>query len=124
MWSNVNPAMVQWSCQLNDAGIKTALLSNMHPDLVKHVRTFDWLQRFTVRTFSAEVQLVKPDRAIYEHTLRQLGTAPEKTVFVDDRETNIQAAHSLGIRAIQFHSIDQLQNDLNGLDLPVLCADN
>ena len=124
MWSNLNPVMVRWSRQLNDAGIKTALLSNMHADLVKHVRTFEWLQRFTVRTFSAEVQLVKPDAAIYQHTLRQLETAPEKTVFVDDREANIQAARALGIRAIQFRSIEQLQNDLDGLDLPVPGTEN
>jgi putative hydrolase of the HAD superfamily len=116
MWSNVNPAMVRWSRQLSDAGIKTALLSNMHADLVEHVRTFEWVQRFTVKTFSAEIGLVKPDAAIYEHTLRELGTAPERTVFVDDREVNIKAAHSLGIHAIRFCSIGQLHNDLSGLD--------
>jgi putative hydrolase of the HAD superfamily len=117
MWSNVNPAMVRWSRQLNDAGIKTALLSNMHADLVEHVRTFDWVQRFTVKTFSAEVGLVKPDAAIYEHTLRELGTAPERTVFVDDREVNIEAAHSLGIHAIRYRSMEQLQNDLGRFGL-------
>lgn len=120
MWSNVNPAMVRWSRQLNDAGIKTALLSNMHADLVKHVRTFDWVQRFTVTTFSAEVGVVKPDAAIYEHTLRELGTPANRTVFVDDREPNIRAARSLGIRAIQFQSIEQLNNDLSGLSLSLL----
>jgi len=120
MWSNINPAMVGWSRRLNDAGIKTALLSNMHADLVQHVRTFDWLQRFTVKTFSAEVGMVKPNAAIYEHTLRNLGTMPERTAFVDDREVNIKAALSLGIRASQFRSIEQLQKDLNGLGLPPL----
>jgi len=117
MWSNVNPVMVRWSRQLNDAGIKTALLSNMHADLVHHVRTLDWVQAFTVKTFSAEVGLVKPDAAIYEHTLRELGMSPERTVFVDDREPNIRAARSLGICAIQFRSVEQLHNDLTGLGL-------
>jgi putative hydrolase of the HAD superfamily len=124
MWSNINPAMVKWSQQLNDAGIKTALLSNMHADLVHHVKTFDWLQKFTVKTFSAEVGMVKPSAEIYEHTLRELGTAPERSLFVDDRAPNIRAAHSLGIRAIQFHSIEQLQNDLKGYDLPILRTEN
>lgn len=122
MWSHVNPAMVGWSRQLNDAGIKTALLSNMHADLVQHVRTFDWLQRFTVKTFSAEVGLVKPEAAIYEHTVRNLGTAAAKTIFVDDRELNIQAARGLGIRAIQFRSVAQLQCDLRELGFPILPA--
>lgn len=122
MWSNVNPAMVRWSRQLNDAGIKTALLSNMHADLVKHVKTFDWLQRFTVKTFSAEVGLVKPEAAIYEHTLRSLSTAAAKTIFVDDRELNIQAARASGIRAIQFRSVAQLQSDLREWGFPILPA--
>lgn len=123
MWSNVNSAMVRWSRQLNDAGIKTAVLSNMHADLVKHVRTLDWAQRFTVKTFSAEVRLVKPEAAIYEHTLRGLGTAAMKTLFVDDRELNIKAARSLGIRAVQFRSIPQLRDDLKGLGFPILPAE-
>jgi putative hydrolase of the HAD superfamily len=122
MWSNVNPAMVRWSRQLNDAGVKTALLSNMHADLVQHVRTFDWLQGFTVKTFSAEVGLVKPEAAIYEHTVRKLGTAAAKTMFVDDRELNIQAARALGIRAIRFRSLAQLQSDLRELGFPILPA--
>jgi putative hydrolase of the HAD superfamily len=122
MWSNVNPLMVGWSRQLIDAGIKTALLSNMHADLVKHVRTFDWLQRFTVTTFSAEVGLVKPEAAIYEETVRNLRTAAAKTLFVDDREANIQAARALGIRAIQFRSVAQLRSDLRELRFSILPA--
>ncbi|HXZ31590.1 MAG TPA: HAD family phosphatase [Terriglobales bacterium] len=124
MWSNINPAMVTWSTQLKDAGIKTAVLSNMHPDLVKHVRTFQWLQRFTVTTFSAEVKLVKPQAAIYEHTLRALDAVATKTLFVDDREVNIKAARSLGIRAIQFRSVPQLRGDLNDLDFPILPSES
>jgi putative hydrolase of the HAD superfamily len=122
MWSNVNPAMVRWSRQLNDAGIKTALLSNMHADLVQHVRTFDWLQRFTVKIFSAEVGLVKPEAAIYEYTVRHLSIAAAKTLFVDDRELNIQAARALGIRVIQFRSVAQLRRDLRELGFPILPA--
>jgi putative hydrolase of the HAD superfamily len=122
MWSNLNPAMVKWSRQLNDGGIKTALLSNMHADLVQHVRTFDWLQRFTVKTFSAELGLVKPEAAIYQHTVRNLRTAAAKTIFVDDRELNIRAARALGIRAIQFRSVTQLQCDLRELGFPILPA--
>jgi len=62
--------------------------------------------------------MVKPDAAIYEHTLRKLGTIPERTVFVDDRARNIEAARELGIHAIQFRSIEQLQSDLQGFTLP------
>lgn len=120
MWINLNTAMVTWSQRLRDMGIKTAVLSNMHPDLVEKVRSFDWVKRFTVQTFSAEVNLVKPQPAIYEHTLGALGTDGARTLFVDDREINIEAARSLGIRAIQFRSVAQLRADLNSLGFLIL----
>jgi len=121
MWSNANPVMVDWLLDMSRAGIKTALLSNMPADLAEHVQTkFEWMRNFTFKTFSAHVRLVKPDPAIYQHTLRGLGVKASETVFVDDRETNIGAARALGIHAIQFQSIEQLRNDLEVMGFPVL----
>ncbi len=56
--------------------------------------------------------MAKPDPAIYRHTLQQLGTRPEETLFLDDKIENIDAARTLGIRAIQFSTVDQLRADL------------
>jgi putative hydrolase of the HAD superfamily len=120
MWSNLDTAMVAWSRRLNDTAIKTAILSNMHPDLVAKVKTFDWVQKFTVQTLSAEVGLVKPEPAIFEHTLGALGTVGARTLFVDDREVNIEAARLVGIRAIRFRSVAQLRADLQSLEFPIL----
>jgi hypothetical protein len=41
---------------------------------------------------------------------------------VDDRETNVEAARALGIRAIQFESVSQLKDELVALNFPVLPA--
>ncbi len=121
IWAHANPDMIEWLSRLHAAGIKTALLSNMPLDLVKHVRTnFPWMENFSFKTFSAEVRLIKPDPAIYEHTLRGLGVAAADALFVDDRETNIQAARALGIRSIQFQSIAQIKEDLEALGFPIL----
>lgn len=123
MWANVNAQMVAWLRQLRRAAIKTALLSNMHPAMISHLRdNFDWLDLFDFKTFSAEVRLIKPDRAVYEHTLRGLGAKAEQTLFVDDREINVRAARELGIRALQFHSIGQLRAELEAMEFPVLPA--
>jgi putative hydrolase of the HAD superfamily len=123
IWAHPLPGMLEWVGQLHAAGIKTGLLSNMPRDLVKHVRTnCPWMENFTFKTFSAEVRLIKPDPAIYVHTLRGLGVAAAEALFVDDRENNIQAADTLGIRAIQFRSIAQLRDDLETLGFPILPA--
>jgi putative hydrolase of the HAD superfamily len=121
IWAHPIPGMLDWVSQLRAAGIKTGLLSNMPWDLVKYVRTNrQWLKDFSFKTLSAEVRLIKPDPAIYEHTLRGLDVSAGEALFIDDRETNIEAARGLGILAIQFRSISQLRDDLNALGFPIL----
>ena len=113
MWSNVNSTMVDWARQLGSSGIKVGLLSNMHPDMARHCRNqFAWLKSFDFLTFSGDVSLIKPDPAIYEHTLRGLGVTAQEALFLDDREINIRGARSLGIAAIHFQSVAQLRKEL------------
>jgi putative hydrolase of the HAD superfamily len=123
IWAHPDPDMLDWVSRLQAAGIKTALLSNMPLDLMKYARAnFRWLQEFSFATFSAEVRLIKPDPAIYGHTLRGLGVSAGETLFVDDKAANIQAARLLGIHAIQFRSIAQLKDDLEAMGVPILPA--
>jgi len=123
MFGHANSQMVAWLGQLHLAGIKTALLSNIHPAMIAYLReNFDWLQQFDFKTFSAEVRLIKPDPAIYEHTLRGLAATPQETLFVDDREVNVRAARELGIHALRFQSVEQLRRDLEEMGFPILPA--
>ena len=123
IWSHPSPGMLDWVSHLRAAGLKTGLLSNMPLDLVAHLRTnFPWMKNFSFKTFSAEVRLIKPDPAIFEHTLRGLGVSAAETLFVDDREANIRASRALGIHAIQFRSIAQLKEDLDAMGFAVLPA--
>lgn len=121
MWSKVNSSMVEWMAQLRSSGMKVGLLSNMHPEMVAHCRKqFAWIQKFDFATFSGEVRLIKPDPAIYEHTLRGLGVTPSEALFLDDREVNIRAAQALGIHALRFESVEQLRSELESAGFPVL----
>jgi putative hydrolase of the HAD superfamily len=124
IWAHVDREMLDWVSRLRAAGVKTGLLSNMPCDLVTHLRAkCEWMENFSFKTFSSEVGLIKPDPAIYEHTLRGLGVSPSEALFVDDREINIQAARALGIHAIHFRSVAQLRYDLEALGFPVLPDD-
>jgi putative hydrolase of the HAD superfamily len=121
MWGRENPRMVEWLRQIAAAGIKTALLSNMHPEMIRYVRRkFDWVACFNPAVFSAEVRMVKPDPAIYHHTLQGLGVAAENAMFIDDREANVKAARALGIHAIHLRSLSQLRKEVEALGFPVL----
>jgi putative hydrolase of the HAD superfamily len=119
MWGHENPVMVDWLKQIHSSGIKTALLSNMPHDMIRYVRRhFDWLDQFDHQTFSAEVCLIKPEAAIYEHSLRGVSVAASEALFVDDREVNVEGARTVGLRAIQFRSVDQFADELEKLGFP------
>ncbi len=121
MWSNVNQEMTEWLARIHSRGIETAILSNMQSDMAAHVRkNFAWLSHVDHQIFSCEVRAIKPDPAIYRHSLSLLKIAPSETIFVDDREENIQAARTAGIQGIFFESVAQLRKDLQKLGFPIL----
>jgi putative hydrolase of the HAD superfamily len=121
MWSKVNSEMVGWAHRLASAGMKVGLLSNMHPAMVAHCReNFAWLNSFDFVTFSGEARMIKPDPAIYQHTLRGLGVTASEALFLDDREINVQAARALGIAAIRVQSMAQLRSDLQAAGFIIL----
>jgi HAD superfamily hydrolase (TIGR01509 family) len=121
MWAHENPIMVAWLKQIHSSGIRTGLLSNMPHDMIRHVRQkFAWLEHFDHQTFSAEVKLIKPDAAIYEHSLRGVEVRASEALFVDDKEPNVKGALAVGMRALQFRSLEQFVSDLEKLGSSVL----
>ena len=121
MWSNTDPLMIDWLKAVHLSGVRTALLSNMPKDMIAHVRnSFSWISYFDCMVFSYEKRLTKPEAAIYERCIEELGTSPDQTLFVDDREVNVQAARNLGIQAIRFESVRQLRAELEELRFPIL----
>jgi putative hydrolase of the HAD superfamily len=121
MWSNTEPLMIDWLEAVHLSGVRTALLSNMPNDMIARVRdSFSWINYFDCMVFSCEKRLAKPEAAIYERCLEELGTSPDQTLFVDDRDVNVQAARSLGIQAIRFESVRQLRAELEELRFPIL----
>lgn len=59
--------------------------------------------------------LLKPARRIYEVALAMSQAEPENSVFVDDRERNLEPARALGMRTIQFTDALRLREELAGL---------
>lgn len=122
LWTTQNPAILAWQQQLKQHGFLTAILSNMGDNVLARIeREFAWIHRFDVLVWSFQLLMAKPDPAIYHHTLAQLGTRPEQTLFLDDKLINVQAAHALGMPALQFSTVSQLRADLisSGFSLPL-----
>jgi putative hydrolase of the HAD superfamily len=82
--------------------LRTAILSNStdgarREEQARYGFEFD----FDPIIYSHEVGLAKPDPAIFELTCARVGVAPEEMIFIDDKQTHVNAASSLGIHAIR-----------------------
>jgi putative hydrolase of the HAD superfamily len=114
-WMKYDPVMWDWIGELRRAGKRLGMLSNMPADLGLALRSqTDRLSAFDQVTLSFDVGAVKPDAAIYEQCLEGLGTAPDRTLFLDDRIANVQGAEVLGMRAIQFLDRDDVLLKVRG----------
>jgi putative hydrolase of the HAD superfamily len=113
MWMTLNPAMLAWAAALKARGFLTAILSNIGDTTQQAMeRELKWLVRFDVLVWSYQLRMAKPDPAIYRYALDKLGTQPAETLFIDDREVNVEAAAALGMKALLFTTVDQLRADL------------
>ncbi|HUB00885.1 MAG TPA: HAD family phosphatase [Terracidiphilus sp.] len=117
MWTTVNPAMLAWQRRLKERGLLTAILSNLGDNVLANMkREYEWLPQFDVHVWSYQLRMVKPDAAIYRHTLKELGTQPKETLFIDDRLVNIEGARAVGMQGIVFSTVEQLRADLAAAD--------
>jgi putative hydrolase of the HAD superfamily len=113
MWTTQNPAMLAWQRKLKSHGVRTAILSNMGDSVLENIkREFRWIDDFDVLVWSFQLHLAKPDPAIYRHVLKELGMRPEETLFLDDKRINVEAAQALGMKALEFTTVDRLRDDL------------
>jgi len=113
MWTTQNDAMLAWQRKIKRLGILTAILSNMGDSVHANMeREFDWLSRFDVLVWSYQLRMAKPDPAIYRHVLKELGMQAGETLFIDDRQANIEVARALGMKGLLFTTVAQLRTDL------------
>lgn len=119
LWGDLNLSMVAWARQLQHAGIRTGILSNIGDAMADGLlRRHDWLSAFDHCTWSYSLNLAKPELAIYHHAAQGLRTAPEHILFIDDRADNIEAARTVGMQAIQYLDHAQFLDQMHrsGLD--------
>ena len=87
---------------LKAAGYRLYVLSNMSREFIDFLRRFPVYGLFDGEVVSCEEHTVKPEPRIYEILLERYGLTPSETLFIDDREMNIEAAAALGIHGFVF----------------------
>lgn len=94
---------------------KVCLISNAWSGLRSFITRQKFEDVFDDMIISAEVKLVKPDPRIYLLALQRLNAIPGESVFLDDVLVNVQAARSVGMKAIHFTQPDHALEELMSL---------
>lgn len=101
-YQEVIPATESLIEDLKGAGYRLFVLSNMSKDYIEFLRKLSVFQHFEGEIISCEVNLIKPEKEIYQLLLDTYNLDPKQTMFIDDRAENVEAAATLGIAPFHF----------------------
>lgn len=102
---------------------RLVLLSNtnaIHFEMIRE--NYPLLSHFHAFVLSYEVGVMKPEAAIYNRAIAEARCAAAECVFIDDLAVNVDAARRQGMDAVQFHSAQQLANELVARGIPLNAA--
>jgi epoxide hydrolase-like predicted phosphatase len=94
---------------------KTGLISNAWDGLRPYMEREKFADAFDHLTISAEIGVMKPEAAIFQHALDQSGVKPKEAVFMDDFAENVAGCEAVGMHGIHFKTTEQALKDLKKL---------
>lgn len=102
--------------RIKEKGHDLFYLSNMHEASINHMeKQYSLWNIFDGGLISCRVHLVKPELGMFERLIQRFRLDVRQTVFIDDDKENLDAAATIGMRAIRFRDPQQLENDLSAL---------
>jgi putative hydrolase of the HAD superfamily len=115
LWSGIftDPLIPEAMLEGLAARYRLVLLSNtnaIHFDTIRE--NYSLLRHFHDRILSYEVHAMKPRREIFQAALKCCGCRPEECFYTDDIAAYVEAARRLGMDAVQFESLAQLEREL------------
>ena len=107
LWTQPNQPMIDFAARLQRAGTRTGILSNLGDEMTAGaLARLPWLAQFDHCVWSHALGLAKPDPTIYAAAISGLRTAPDKILFIDDREDNLAGAKAAGLQTIRYLAHD------------------
>jgi len=114
----VDEEVVAIARALQAAGQRTAIFSNASTRLEQDLSTMGVAELFHHVANSSRIGLAKPDVAAFDHVAAELGVAPERLLFVDDRDDNVRGALDAGWHAVRMRDAAGLGDVLRRLGVP------
>jgi putative hydrolase of the HAD superfamily len=112
--SQPSPEAIELARGLADTGrYRMMTLNNESAELNQHrIERFGLRDIFVAFFTSCWMGVLKPARRIYEVTLAMTQADPACSVFIDDRERNLEPARALGMRTIRYAGVEGLKREL------------
>ncbi len=104
------PATVELIKSLKQDGRKLYVLSNMSLEFIEFLRKQPVYSHFDGEVVSCEEKVVKPEAEIYRRLEERYGIDPSKTLFIDDRKANVDAAIARGWGGYHFDAKDPVKS--------------
>ena len=112
-WEGVWDTELLDYCQVLRSKYRLGTVSDAELTARENIKTWVNESLFEVMVFSAEIGVCKPDPRIFHCALERLGTGASETLFIDDREKNVNGAKALGMHTIHYKSRNQVVAALN-----------
>ena len=104
--------------ELRDRGTPLYALTNFSAETFPPAfARFEFLRWFRGIIVSGEVKVIKPDPRIFRALIERYAIEPNRAVFIDDVDVNVEAATAVGIHGIRFTSPAGLRAELTALGL-------
>lgn len=92
--------------ELKAAGYRLYVLSNMSKEFIEYLRGLPVYKDFDGEVVSCELGAIKPEPLIFETLLSRYSLEASETMFIDDRQTNLNGAIAFGIQTFLFNYQD------------------
>lgn len=95
-----------------------AVLSNTNElHYARFVQEMQILEYVSQCFFSYQIGLLKPDPEMFAYLIAQVGVAPERILFFDDNQLNVDGAAQAGIEAYRVYGVEETTHLLNTLEI-------
>ena len=122
-WPNMMRGPIHGVPEMVDAlkqrNVRLYALTNWSADTFPHaLGRFDFLRKFEDIVVSGRIGMIKPDPAIFQHTIEQCRLDPPRTLFIDDSAKNTDTAARLGFHVHHFTGTEGLRARLEAFLVP------
>lgn len=108
----INDAVFGLVEQAKAKGLQVALLTNVLEPTYNALRAAGHYEKFDKIIASCKVGFAKPQLEIYHLALKELNTTAKQSLFIDDKQRNLDPAETLGFHTILAENSDQIVRDI------------